>query len=278
MAERTLTGKDSKHLRADSRSAAADWSNRRGYVICGDARSGSTYLCHLLRSTRRLGVPRELFHDPGIVQQLQLDSLAFDAHVATASTANAVYGLKVFTPHFELAEKLRWIERLPNLHFVHLEREDLLGQALSLSRVLQTRQYKGDERAMSAPSYDRQLIADCIARISYGGARWRSFFARNDVVPLRLTYEAVVREPQAAVDAIAAYVGVTGPAIIDPRQVEVAPQRDELTEDWRGRFVDECGDLAYLDGGLLLSGRRGAGWVARFILGPGRRRRRYAAR
>lgn len=250
-----------------------DHVSRKGYVICCQARSGSTYLCHLLRSTRRLGLPNELFQDPKLVRRLQGDPAAFDALIDRASTRNGIYGLKLFPAHFEWAARLRWAERLPNLHFVYLEREDLLGQALSLSRAVQTRQFKASDSRAAGASYDPRLIADCIGRLSYGAARWKGYFARNGISPLNLTYEALVRDPQRVVDALADFLDMAPPAI-DPAEVRTTMQRDEVTDEWRARFIQDCGDFGYLDGGMLFSRWRGGGMASRLFLGPSASHRR----
>jgi LPS sulfotransferase NodH len=246
---------------------------RAGYAICGYPRSGSTYLCHLLRSTGLLGRPHEIFPDAKVARQLHASPAEFDALIDRVTTDNGIYGLKIFSTQFAFVQKLRWPERLPGLRFVYLEREDLLGQALSLSRAIQSRQFKSGDPVQAPPRYDRRLIADCIGRITYGAARWQGYFARNNIAPLRLTYEALVRDPQAAVTALADLVGLD-PAPVLTGEVDVRVQRDALNDEWRQRFTSECGDLGYLDGGMLFSGRPGGGMASRLFLGPGIRHRR----
>jgi len=241
---------------------------RRGYAICTEARSGSVFLSQLLRSTGRLGKPWEFFHDAAVARTVVADPAALLRQAREAATENGIYGLKVFTPHFDMVVDARWAERLPGLAFVHLVRRDLLGQALSLARALQTGQYKGDQPASPPPRYDRALIADCLARIAWGQARWESWFARNGISRLKLVYEEVMAAPQAAVDAVAALVGLDGPAILDLSQVAVRIQRDSASAEWRARFVAEAGDTGYLDGGRLFSRLRRGGAFARLFLGP----------
>ena len=250
----------------------ADGSVRRGYAICAEARSGSIFFSRILQSTGALGMPWEWFHDPGWVRALA-DPLHFEAVLDSATTPNGVYALKLFSPQFELATKLRWAERLPNLHFVYLERADLLGQAISLARALQTGQYKSDQPALGEARYDRRAIEDCLARLAYGRARWQCWFARNGLQPLRLVYEDIVRDPQRGVDRVAAHIGLGAEPRADLAKVDLPVQRDSASGEWRARFVHEAGDLGYLDGGWLFSRRRGGGRLARLFLGPARRAR-----
>src|SRR5579864_1896392 len=104
----------------------------RGYAICAVARSGTTYLCELLRSTGLLGRPTEIFSPdafpsvPDYPREPEGQLRALPTH---GMTPNGVYGLKVLTHHFDASVASRWVERLPNLSFVHMQRRDLIGTA-----------------------------------------------------------------------------------------------------------------------------------------------------
>jgi len=219
----------------------------KGYAICGDHRSGSTYLCQLLASTGVLGRPKEVFSDPAVALEVERDPAALDRLVATLSTPNGVYGLKVFTQQFDVSMKSGWPRRLPGLRFVHLQRRDLLGQAMSFVRSIQTDQYRSSEEARAEPAYDGAAIAGHLARLADNEARWRRYFARNGLEPLWLTYETLADDPAAAVAAVAAHVGCGEAAVPDLDRVTVSVQRDEASEEWRARFVAEHGDLNILD-------------------------------
>lgn len=240
----------------------------RGYAICAEARAGTIYLCRLLASTGRLGNPAEYFHDRERARALIRDPGPELARVAAqAASPNGVYGIKVFSAHFDLVARTRWPERLPRLAFVHVRRRDLLGQALSLARAIQTGQYKASDSPAGEPRYDPALIADCLARTAYGQARWESWFARNAVDPLRLDYEDVVARPEAAVAAVARQVELEEVPAIDWSRVELRVQRDSTSDEWRRRFVAERGDRTYLDAGRLFSRWRRGPAFARWFLG-----------
>jgi len=55
-----------------------------------------------------------------------------------------------------------------------------------------------------------------------------------------------VDTPQRAVDSVAGLFDLH-PVHVDPRQVSVIVQRDEVTESWRKRFVEEFGDPNSVD-------------------------------
>jgi LPS sulfotransferase NodH len=243
-------------------------SPTRGYAICAEPRAGTVLLCRLLAATGRLGKPAEYFHRADRARALRDDPGAELARLAArAATPNGIYGIKLFSAHFDLVARTPWTEGLPDLAFVHVRRRDLLGQAVSLARAIQTRQYKATDEAAGEPSYDAALIADCLARTAYGQARWECWFARNAIDVLRLDYEDLVADPAAAVAAVARRVGVDDAPPVDAGAIALRVQRDSLTEDWRRRFVAERGERRYLDGGRLFSRWRRGPAFARLFLG-----------
>lgn len=221
---------------------------RAGYVICTEARSGSTFLARSLWSTNVLGRPFEFFAHRHEVASLKSDPDGTLARLLSASlTPNGIYALKLFGPHFDMVAGERWMERLPNLAFVHLERRDLLGQALSLVRAAQTRQYKSTEAERAPPRYDGRRIAASLARLAHSSARWQSYFARNGIAPLRLVYEDVAADPQEAANQVALRLGLGEQPKVDLSTLKVRIQRDASTDEWRARFIAEAGDESWLD-------------------------------
>ncbi len=193
-----------------------------------------------------LGKPEEYLRDPDLARALERDPAVLDTLVERASTANGIYGLKLFTHQFDVTMKSRWPERLPRLHWIHLQRLDLLGQAISYVRTLQTDQYRSAEPVRGEPRYDRDAIAGHLARLADNEARWRRYFARNGLSVLWLTYEGLTADPAGAVAAVAGHLGepLVRP---DLGRVDVKVQRDALSEEWRRRFVSDVGDLNILD-------------------------------
>jgi LPS sulfotransferase NodH len=160
------------------------------------------------------------------------------------STPNGVYGLKVFSQHFDLVKATRWAERLPSLAFIHLERRDLLGQALSHARAVQTQQWVSSHAAKAEAAYDRDLINNALVRAATAQARWRYYFARNGIAALSVVYEDLVKSPQETVEAVGQLVGLTETPKVDLEHVgALAIQRDALSDEWRARFLAEARDL-----------------------------------
>ncbi len=232
--------------------APGEDASARGYAICSTQRSGSTYLCQLLASTGVLGRPREFFNVPGRgardFPDYPDDPVGQIAMVVPhGSTPNGVYGLKVFAHQFDAVAAANWPARLPRLHWIHFTRLDLLGQAISLLKAKQTGQWRSTNAARAAPCYVGEQIGHEMRGIASADARWRVFFARNGIAPLRLVYEDLVREPAACVRAVAQTLGLCGEVRIDETSIDLRRQRDGESEAWHERFLAEHAGLSPLD-------------------------------
>lgn len=222
-------------------------SAKRGYLLCTEHRSGSTLLCELLQSTGKLGCPDEYLKDHKLCFKLERDPTLFEDILSRATSTNGVYGIKVFGQQFDVSAKARWIEHLPSLQFIHLERTDILGQAISFVKATQTDQYWSRSNQKRKPVYDRRAIERHLVRAAENQARWRCYFARNGINPLLITYEQLVTDPQGSVEAVARHIGIDEPVLIAQRGDPLAIQRDETSRHWRDRFLAEAADRSYLD-------------------------------
>ena len=135
------------------------------YIICAAHRSGSNYLCDLLRRTHIAGRPEEFFSqwhlsalarekNPGVHDDESWESVKnyLENVLERGSSSNGVFGVKILGTQINtIGEKLStlpWIgatslaEALsglfPNLHYLYLTRNDKIGQAISFARAIQT--------------------------------------------------------------------------------------------------------------------------------------------
>jgi LPS sulfotransferase NodH len=163
------------------------------------------------------------------------------------ATANGVYGVKLFAEQFGRVSKLvRWTELLPDLRFVYLIRADVLGQAISWARAIQTAQWRSTMQATCLPVYDANLIRAQLLAILRERAEWEAYFARTRIDPLHVIYEQFVEDPIGHVDRIAALMEIDHPTV-DPQRVDLVVQRDSLSDEWRWCFQKQCGDRNVFD-------------------------------
>src|SRR5947199_3265325 len=123
----------------------------RGDAMCTQPRSGGNLLCQVLSSTDQLGYPLEYFNGPGrrafgLADFPDAPELQIEAILRIGATPNGVYAVKLFASQFAaVSARLRWMELLPDLHFVYLSRDDLQGQANSWAHAPQTAQYRSTQ-------------------------------------------------------------------------------------------------------------------------------------
>ena len=228
---------------------------RRGYAICTEPRSGSSFLGRILESTGALGRPKEYFSRARVRAEIWRDPRAgLTKLLERASSANGIYGLKMFSYHVDVLAGTGWQSRLPGLVYVHLERRDLLGRAISSVRAAQSGRAQSWQPKQGLERYDPDAIERQIRIGARDQARWRDYFARTGIEPLYLEYDQVAADPQAAADAVATFVGLDPAPSIDPARIDLAILRDEISAEWRRRFVAERGDVTKLAVG-------GLGWA-----------------
>jgi trehalose 2-sulfotransferase len=226
--------------------------NMRGYVICCHGRSGSNLLCEALSETSALGHPREYFHSTAMRVE-GADNYPSDPELqinkvkTQGATSNGVYGVKVFPSHLDSLNAFDWISPLPNLTYIHLERIDLLGQAISLVKASQTWQWRSVQKAKWRPYYDELHIKTELVRIARAHARWRLFFARKQIEPLHLVYEDLVKNVDAAVHQIAGRMDVKLVTKLEKPIRLMQKQSDIISEEWRERFLQNNENLVRLD-------------------------------
>jgi LPS sulfotransferase NodH len=106
--------------------------------------------------------------------------LQMEAILRLGATPNGVYAVKLFASQFAaFSGRLRWMDLLPNLHFVYLTRDDLLGQAISWARALQTEQYRSTQPAKRPAVYDADLIRSQLTAIVRERAQRETLFCPN---------------------------------------------------------------------------------------------------
>jgi trehalose 2-sulfotransferase len=229
------------------------------YLICGTPRTGSTWLCSLLSSTGVAGQPESYFREPDqrtwasrfgvrVTGEGEIDYVDFvRGAVRAGSTGNGVFAARIMwgTMHL-LVEGLRGqigghgdvdvLERaLGPLRFVHLERLDVVAQAVSWARAEQTGFWQEGDRSEATAELDLDQVERLVATIQEHNEAWRAWFAAQAVEPLGLTYESLVASPVGAVTRVLDLVGAAPPAGWAP----VSPpgrQADSLNAEWVRRY------------------------------------------
>lgn len=245
------------------------------YVICTSPRSGSTLLCKLLAATGVAGNPGSYFHEPSLSDWLsdfdlapdpsatERDVLAeiFRAAMAKGSLDTGTFGLRLQRHSFDFfTEKLavlypessRDAQRLQAAFgrtlFVHLTRRDKVEQAVSYVKAEQTGLWHaapdGTELERLSPPqtpvYDASEIRARYDELTAYDRDWEHWFAAEEISPLRLTYEALSKDPIETLCRTLDELGLEREAAagVEPGVAKLA---DGTSRDWVARFRSELG-------------------------------------
>jgi LPS sulfotransferase NodH len=212
---------------------------RTSYVVCSTPRSGSTLLCRLLKSTGVAGFPMEYFnrhrHLPALRKRFGVSQMGEVARRLreTRTSPNGCFGFKAHYDQFlQLGRKANLDELFPNLRYILIDRLDLLEQAVSYSRALQTGAWQSTDSARAEPVLDHQHVVEALEYIANRKQMWSTFFALTGLSFHRLTYEELCRNPQRAVDGVIDFLGLEGGTSVDLSDAPTRIQRDEETVRW----------------------------------------------
>jgi LPS sulfotransferase NodH len=116
-------------------------------------------------------------------------------------------------------------------HWVWVRRRDVLRQAVSLWRALQTQTWRDAGGAEPTAVYSRAAIAHLTTLLADQDAAWGAFFADRGIRPLALVYEDYARDVGAAVDAVLLHLGLE-PGRDEGGGPPMKRQSDGISDEW----------------------------------------------
>ena len=212
------------------------------YAIYTTGRAGSNWLCEMLRSTRRLGNPGEWFN-PRVMPEYKADLgleptvdsmkywIALQAKHATEGVMGVKCGWAVAAEVFDVIQPKAAI---------FLTRSDLLGQAISLFRAMQTGDW-GSGLNLTCEIDVGEILA-YVANLRRVEKRFLAWFEKTGQIPYHCTYEQLFQKPESIVRTIASLVNVVLPYNLELKST-MRIQRDEWTIQARNevkKFFDDC--------------------------------------
>lgn len=189
---------------------------------------------------RRLGVPGA-------------DDGSFDYRVfvraakSASSTPNGVFAARVMwgtmhrivggldTPPRTRSELDILSDAFGPLLLVHVQRDDVVGQAVSWARAEQTGYWQEGDRSSAEPRLDLDQIDELVRTIREHNAAWKSWFHQHGVEPYSVRYEDVVADPRRAVQELLDRLGVELPSDWRPESPH-RRQADEINAEWVRRY------------------------------------------
>ncbi len=229
------------------------------YIVASSGRTGSTMLCELLQRTGVLGYPNEYIG--GDLSVLAEERLIDPGYVLTEivkehQTPNGVFGIKVHWsslrkfnrtvfPILGKKEQKIFENLLNNSGYIFLSRRNKIMQAISDWRAMGTGVFHSCKNSNNGSreqygkrlQYDHPRLKQHLVSFVHDDQGWRDYFKTNNIDPIEIAYEEMVKKPEEAVDRILSFLSedYTNPDIT-PNTNRMA---DEYTEEIYERFVQD---------------------------------------
>ena len=224
------------------------------YIIASTNRTGSYLLCEGLSATHIAGKPTESLY-PEYYDKLCLPIYGHEVDLTEAiqvlirhdNTPNGVFGAKV---HWDQVESIACLsgyegpshtfllKEFPSARYIYLTRRDTLAQAVSLSIAQQTGKWwllKGEDPSRwhtAKPVFDAEKILALEQDLIRQNQAWEEFFQTEEIKPLRMEYETLVKNYRGEVGRTLDFLG------LDPQIAQTIPdpqlqkQGTELNKQW----------------------------------------------
>lgn len=216
------------------------------YLIASTQRSGSHYLCYLLFKSGDMGSPLEYLNpirqeNWRVVLHTESWASTFEQQIKKRTSESGWFGLKAHWHQFEnvLSEPL--MSHL--LHFeryIHIKRNNLVEQAVSLVIAEQTKAWISHFQAQVTPTYCGASIKRALMFLIQENEAWANFFLEKRISPLVVVYEDLCLHPEEVISSVRHYLGVQVSATKfnyeGPKK-----QATELNKEWVKKFKQEFG-------------------------------------
>lgn len=184
-------------------------------ILAITARTGSTQLCSVLESMGVFSTPTEILNPRGVVQNIvqRTGAKSFVEYIDTLTNSAAPYfSFKTSWSDFApLSQAYRSI--FPKSHFVFLDRFDVVAQAISLYKAMETGHWHSlvmanhNAISLSVDQIDVDRIQSLMKTLMDEKLQWERFFFSNELFVHHLYYEIIQDDWIAAAAQIAKQFG-----------------------------------------------------------------------
>jgi LPS sulfotransferase NodH len=165
------------------------------------------------------------------------------------TTPNGVFGAKLMWDHLGRLQTLvadrppreLLTELFGQPRYVWVRRADVVRQAISLWRAMQTQSWRDDSAdgrpGGPPPRYSLPALRHLVARLTDHNARWAELLAATRAPVLDVTYEELTADLARALERTLDHIGVPLPDDWPPPLPSMRRQADELTETWVAAYL-----------------------------------------
>ncbi len=217
-------------------SAMTETDIRGVYFLCFVNRCGSNYLAHAIASDRRLMAAQEsLNHEVVINQSRRHGFVSYEEYlhyqVNKWKGSERIFGCKSSVGQLLFLYNTGLLQRFPvKPKFIHMVRQDVIKQAVSLYIADKTKQWTSlQQEARVEIKYDRDALISLVRSICMQNAAFSAVFQLLGVKPLLVRYENFVRRPRFWLKKVGEFLEVEDLTFIK-KNVRLSKQSDERND------------------------------------------------
>lgn len=212
--------------------------------LCFINRSGSNYLAELLASGGQYNRGAEILSHPAVLaisKQRKVERFQdFFADIARCQQKSGRFFVKAALQHLDILGRAGVLDQIAHKsQYVLLERNDVLGQAISFSLAYVTRGFSSAAKGAAKPedvAFSRETIDRYIKAIAQSRQQFAEFFGRNGLIPVRIVYECLIAEPEGEARRLARELGLRDFSV-DMSNVRLERQAGPVSDEWRRRYL-----------------------------------------
>ena len=226
-------------------------------MLATTPRSGSTYLSIKLWQAGMLGAPMEYFFFnsmKNLIKRLGFGDYSnmnneailhyWERVTELRTSPNGVFSYKMFMPHLGLIidKHKDLFKKIRPEYIIYLTRDDILGQAISHYRAIKSRAWFKDVPGENV-EYNYAEIKSLMESITIQQKSWESIFTLLGVTPMRVNYEQFLQSEEKIIQDVFDFIGEKYVQTSRMSIPLIKAQADELSSEWRDRFLLEHEEL-----------------------------------
>lgn len=222
---------------------------RQTYLLATVPRTGSSWFSHLLWETGCLGAPLEYLNfEPAGPYSFAANSVSVQGQLwqsllARRTSPNGVFGLKCFPSQLEamqqhnpqlLSEVMATFVQVAKPKVIYLERADRTAHAISYARATISGIWRHEQEGEQGTevAYSEAAIQQAGKGLDVQIAAWEQMFGDLGIVPLRLSYEAILADPEGALRQVGQFLGVELDSSAKVQVPTIRKQADKDSKAW----------------------------------------------
>jgi len=163
------------------------------------------------------------------------DSGVFGVKLMWGYLGDTLFELRRLSREYDAADLAVLSSVFSRPRFVWLRREDVVMQAVSWVKAVQTGQWMSGQPVTGEAKFDFEEIEGLyhLARVQDGA--WHRWFGAQRIEPFEIVYEELYREPERVMAEALAFLGVDAePRVEMPR--DLIKQADGMNAEWAERY------------------------------------------